>query len=228
MIKKYSNFIFENVKVQGGRSIFISFLKGISALGLKNMNKVENKDYLFLYKTNLTDVDKLKSIFYRFKSLTMFTNLVDNLSNCELYYGIKSDMSFDYGFSTVNSLIPIGKFKITKNIFSWLKLLQSPSANILKTNIVSLDINDLILFSKINNVISTFDIKSEQFSGPTIKGDIITYGYYGVGKWDISKLDETEHNSLKSKFKDWLSKYKWSDKILVNVTYKSYWIYDLS
>lgn len=225
MIKNYSNFLFESDEIIGGKTIFVSFLKAITALGRKNMNKIDNKDYLFIFKSDLIDVDQLKSIFYRFKSLTMFVKIIEKFSNCCLYYGIKSNLSFEYGFSTVDKYLPIGQFKLTKSNLNWLKVLPSPSTDVLKRNIISLDINDVVLFSKINSSISTFDLKFEKFTGPNIKGDVITYGYYGIGKWNSSNLDESEHTTLKSSFKNWISKYKWSERILVSVNYNSYWVY---
>jgi hypothetical protein len=226
MIRNYSKFkkIFEDVDALGGKSIFSSFLKSITALGLKSMNKVDDKQFLFLFKTNNVQVDLLKSVFYRFRSLAMFASQIEKITNCSLYYGIKSDLSFEYGFFTDKNL-PIGKFKLNKSTLQWLKLSKSPSSDILKKNIISLDMNEIILFCKINNSISEYNLKSEKFSGPSIIDDVITYGYYGIGKWDSSNLDQTEYDNLKSNFKAWLSRYKWSDKVLLNVSYNSYWVY---
>ena len=53
----------------------------------------------------------------------------------------------------------------------------------------------------------------------------MTFGYYGVGKWDNGKLDVGEFENIKNNFKIWLSKFKWSEKILVSVTNNSFWVY---
>jgi hypothetical protein len=35
---------------------------------------------------------------------------------------------------------------------------------------------------------------------------VITFGYFGLGKWDNGKIDEDEFLNIKSKFSTWVSK----------------------
>lgn len=221
-----TNVVFESLDVKAGKNIFNSFLKAITALGLKNIPKSDNpSDFLFFYKTMEVDINKVKSIFYRFKSLGMFMELVDYTNNsCGLYYGIKSNSMFEYGFYT-DKIIPMGEFKLNKGSLNWLLMLQSQSALPLKKDIVSLNINNISLFGKICNEITNFNLNAQSKNGPIVNGDVITFGYYGIGKWDGGVLEDTSYQHLKSEFKNWLSKYKWSKSLLVNISYNSYWVY---
>jgi hypothetical protein len=65
----------------------------------------------------------------------------------------------------------------------------------------------------------------EQRSRIMITNGIMSFGIYGVGKWDGTILDEGEFQNLKQNFKTWLSKYRWSDKIVVSVKPSNYWVY---
>lgn len=222
-----TNVVIENEEnVYGGKHIFQSFLKALTALGLsKTLNKSHQEDYLFYYLSGDVEVNSIKNIFSRFKSLTLFGNRVDYTFNtCKLYYGINSNGNFDYGFYT-NQIIPIGQFKMSKSNLSWLLLNSSPSSLILKKDLVSLDMNQLVLFSKICKEMKTYQISAEQKSGPFINDGVISFGYYGIGKWNSSRLDDEEYQNLKNNFKNWLVKYKWSDKILISITHSSYWVY---
>lgn len=222
-----TNVVLESESLQGGRNIFLSFLKSLTALGQKNITKIQQvpNEYLLFYKSNSINVDQLKSILYRFKSLSMFTNLIDYTNNdSSLYYGIKCDMTFEYGFYT-DKILTIGRFKINRSSLNWLLLLQSPSANSLKKDIVSLSDKNLLLFCKIASEMKNFKINAQSKSGPSINGDVITFGYYGAGKWNNGVLDDQEYQLLRSNFKNWISGYKWSQNVLMSITSNSFWVY---
>jgi hypothetical protein len=115
---------------------------------------------------------------------------------------------------------------MNKSTYNWIMLLDSVSSAPLKRQLIDLDINKLSLFSKIKISMSNWNPGYfEKKSAPQITGDIISFGYYGVGKWDNGKLDEAEFQNIKNKFKTWLSKFRWSEKILVSVTNNSFWVY---
>jgi hypothetical protein len=220
--------LMESVQV-AGKNIFKSFLKVITALGLKEHTPDWNKtpdSFLIYFLFENVDVAKLKMVLNRFKSLASYSESIDYTQNlCHLYFGIKTDMTFEYGFKTdVES--PVGKFSLNKSNFNWILLLDSPSAAPLKRQMIDLDINKILLFSKIKIEMSKWNPGySEKKSIPQITNDVMTFGYYGVGKWDNGKLDVGEFENIKNNFKIWLSKFKWSEKILVSVTNNSFWVY---
>lgn len=221
--------VYEDIdhNTKAGKHMFVSFLKCITALGHKSISKSsESKDgFLFYYTTKDIDVKDLKLIFNRFKSLSMFLNRVDYTFNkCLLYFGIKYDLTFEYGFYT-DKLTMVGEFKLNKSNLNWLLMLQSPSANSLKKDIVNLDIKKLNIFCKIALEMKKYSLDSQSKTGPTINDDIITYGFYGVGKWNNGKLEEDDYQNLKSNFKNWLTKYKWCEDVLVSITHNQFWVY---
>jgi hypothetical protein len=222
-----SNIVFENIEVKAGKNIFTSFLKSLTALGQSSISKLETppNDFLMFYKSVDIEVGKVKSILSRFKSLSMYLDLIDyTLNSLSLYYGIKDDLTFEYGFF-FDKVITIGDFKINKSNLNWLLLNQSPSSMALKKDIVSLDIGKLVLMSKITNEMKSFNLPCQKKTGPTIDNEIITFGFYGIGKWDNGKLDVGEYENIKTNFKNWLMKFRWSDRILINLTYNDFWIY---
>ena len=79
--------------------------------------------------------------------------------------------------------------------------------------------------SKINIDFSKFPIKYKSKYGPDIKDDIITFGYLGIGIWNNGVLDENDFIRIKNEFKNWLKLYKWSNNIVFNITYESFWVY---
>lgn len=215
--------------VQAGRNVFKSFLKLLTAMGLKEHQPDWSKtpqDFLIYFLFENVDMANLKMFAGRFKSLDLFINSIDyNVNTSQLYFGIKTDLTFEYGVKT-DVVTPIGSFKMNKSTYNWILLLDSPSSAPLKRQLVDLDINKLLLFSKIKTSMSNWNPGyTEKKSAPQITGDVISIGYYGVGKWDNGKLDEGEFENIKNNFKTWLSKFKWSEKILVSVTNNSFWVY---
>jgi hypothetical protein len=65
----------------------------------------------------------------------------------------------------------------------------------------------------------------EKRSYPTINDRVISFGYYGVGKWDNGKLDEGEYMNIKNNFTTWVISKKWGGKVLVSVKPQSFWLY---
>jgi hypothetical protein len=210
----------------GGKNIFKSFLKVITALGIKESTpdwENINSEFLIYYQYNI-DSSKLKFFLDRFKSLSSFSNLIDG-NTCSLYYGVKCDQTFEYGFLT-KEYKPIGMFKVNKSILNYLMTLESPSSNSLKKELIGLDIKKLTLLCNIKKTMKYFNPGyHEKASNPIIKDGIITFGYHGVGKWDNGKLDITDYDNLKINLKTFLSKFRWCDKVMVSISYNSFWVY---
>ena len=222
--------LLEANEVIAGKNLFKCYLKVFTALGLKDTKpNWENtpESFLIYFKTGLVDVNTLKSIMTRYRYFDTFINQINYTHNeCQLYFGIKCDSTFEYGIGTEDQVIPIGKFKLTKGILNWILTLDSPSAINLKRELLHLDINKIALFCKIKNEMKNFiPGSSEKKMNPQISGDIITFGYYGIGKWDNGKMDMGELENVKNNFKSFLSKYKWAEKVQVSVTSSQFWLY---
>ena len=65
----------------------------------------------------------------------------------------------------------------------------------------------------------------EQKMVPQINDRLMTFGYYGVGKWDNGQLDLGELENVKGNLKTFLMKYRWSEKILISIQPNKFWIY---
>jgi hypothetical protein len=217
-------------EVIAGKNLFKCYLKVFTALGLKETKPDwENtpESFLIYFKTGLIDVNGIKSVMSRYRYFDTFINEIDYTQNeCQLYFGIKCDSTFEYGILTEDQIIPIGKFKLTKGILNWILTLDSPSSINLKRELLHLDINKIALFCKIKNEMKNFiPGSSEKKMNPQLNGDIITFGYYGIGKWDNGKMDVGELENVKNNFKIFLAKYKWAERVQVSVTSNQFWLY---
>lgn len=67
--------------------------------------------------------------------------------------------------------------------------------------------------------------KLKKRSKPIINDNVISFGYYGYGKWENGEINTSELENIKLNFKNFLSKNKWVDKVQISVTAKDFWIY---
>lgn len=212
-----------------GRGIFISFLKSLTSLGQKeaqpSWEKCPDEFLLFYHYPNLQSED-VKQVFSRFKSLTRYLDMVDYQKNeTDLYFGIKCDGNFEYGFH-YDVLKPIGQFRLSQSVIKWICQIESKSAHSLKKELVNLTLADVITLGKIKTDMLTFNPGyHEKKLTPIIKDRVISFGYYGIGKWDNGKLDEGEYLNIKNNFTTWLLSKKWGGKILISVKPNSFWLY---
>ena len=212
-----------------GKGIFISFLKSLTSLGQKEVQpsweKCPDGFLLFYHYPNLQSED-VKQVFSRFKSLTRYLDIIDYQKNeTDLYFGIKCDGNFEYGVH-YDVLKPIGQFRLSQSVIKWICQIESKSAHSLKKELVNLTLADVITLGKIKTDMLTFNPGyHEKKLTPIIKDRVISFGYYGIGKWDNGKLDEGEYLNIKNNFTTWLLSKKWGGKILISVKPNSFWLY---
>jgi hypothetical protein len=212
-----------------GKGVFSSFLKSLTALGQKESNpNWENcpEDFLIYYYFELMAED-VKLVFSRFKSLMRYESLIDwGRNEVSLYFGIKCNGQFEYGVAYEEGLKPIGQFKLSKTTMNWFLKLESQSARSLKKEIVNLSYSDILTLGSIKLNMKTFNPGyHEKKSFPIIRDGVISFGYYGVGKWDNGKLDEGELMNIKNNFTTWVISKKWGTKVLVSVKPESFWLW---
>jgi hypothetical protein len=212
-----------------GKGIFISFLKSLTSLGQKEIQpsweKCPDGFLLFYHYTNLQSED-VKQVFSRFKSLTRYLDMVDYQKNeTDLYFGIKCDGNFEYGVH-YDVLKPIGQFRLSQSVIKWICQIESKSASSLKKELVNLTLADVITLGKIKTDMLTFNPGyHEKKLSPMLKDRVISFGYFGVGRWDNGKIDEGELMNVKNNFTTWLLTKKWGSKVLISVKPNSFWLY---
>ncbi len=217
----------EPVQESYGRNVLNTFLKCLTALGFKENTPQTNEipsEFLIFFKFTGVESSKIQGVFSRFKGLQSI-KIDYSHPTMGLYFGIKCDGLFEYGYY-YDELIPIGQFKLTKSIYNQIKLSELKSASGLKKILVNLTFEDTQLMSKIKLEMDKFNPGYfEQKMVPQINDRLMTFGYYGVGKWDNGQLDLGELENVKSNLKTFLMKYRWSEKILISVSPSKFWIY---
>lgn len=212
-----------------GKGIFNSFLKSLTSLGQKesqpSWEKCPDDFVIFYYYPNL-ESEVVKQIFSRFKSLSRYVELIDYQKNeTNLYFGIKSNGQFEYGLS-YEQLLPIGQFKLSQSVVKWICGLEWKSAFSLKKELVNLTYSDIITLGQIKSDMSQFSPGYyEKKLSPIIKDRVISFGYFGVGRWDNGKIDEGELQNIKNNFTTFLLSKRWGSKVLISVKPMSFWVY---
>lgn len=212
-----------------GKGIFTSFLKCLTALGQKESNPNWNEcgdDFLIFYNFKKLESTLVKQIFSRFRSLTNYLHLIDYSQNTvNLYFGVTISGQFEYGIQYEQKM-PIGQFKLSQSVIKWLLSVDSKSAQSLKKEIVNLNYTDMLVLGQIKNDMKDFRPGYfEKRSYPMLRDKVITFGFYGVGRWDNGKLDEGEYQNIKTNFTNWLMSKKWGNKVLISVKPESFWLY---
>jgi hypothetical protein len=210
-----------------GKNVLTTFMKCLTALGFKD-NTPESKEvpseFLLFFKFSGIDSSKIELVFKRFKSLQSI-QIDYSQPQMGLYFGIRNDGQFEYGYY-YDELISIGQFKLNKSAFNSLKLSDLKATSGLKKLLVNLNLEDVILMGKIKLEMDNFNPGYfEQKMVPVLNDRIMTFGFYGVGKWDNGQLDEGELMNLKGNLRTFLSKYKWSEKIQISVVPSKFWVY---
>ena len=143
----------------------------------------------------------------------------------DLYFGIKCDGNFEYGVH-YDVLKPIGQFRLSQSVIKWICQIESKSASSLKKELVNLTLADVITLGKIKTDMLTFNPGyHEKKLSPMLKDRIISFGYFGVGRWDNGKIDEGELMNVKNNFTTWLLTKRWGSKVLISVKPNSFWLY---
>lgn len=210
-----------------GKNVLTTFMKCLTALGFKD-NTPESKEipaeFLIFFKFGGVESSRIESVFKRFKSMSAIQ--IDYTQPIMgLYFGIKCDGQFEYG-CYYDQLQPIGQFKLNKSAYNSLKLSELKSMSGLKKVLVNLNLQDVLLMCKIKVEMDKFQPGYFEQKSPALISDrVISFGYYGVGKWDNGQLDIGEKENIKSNLTAFLMKYKWSEKVLININPNKFWVY---
>jgi len=209
-----------------GKGVFTTFLKCLTALGLKENqpSKEIPNNFLFVFKFEKLDYLKVESVFKRFKSLQITE--INYEPDMKLYFGVTTNGSLEYGYIIADKFNKIGSFQLKTSVLNWIKTSDLKSISTFKKVISDLSYNDIILLGKIKSEMDKFKLEYfEQKMIPQVQDKIITFGYYGYGNWNMGKLNEEDLIKFKESAKEFLSNYKWSDNTLISVYANKFWIY---
>ncbi len=187
------------------------------------------KDY-YMYWT--TDCEKLELIelLARYRSLeTAAKHTQQAVKTSGLFYGISfhnNTVFLDYGVLVDGERILAGQFKLTDSVLVSIMNKPNKSLNSFKKELKDTTIRAIKLIMTIKRELLEYKPSEYKERSPTqITNGVMSFGLYGIGKWDGMSLDQVEYENIKNNFKTWLSKYSWSEKVLVSVKPLNHWVY---
>ncbi len=216
-----------------GKFGFNSFLKVISALNLPDIQPDYGNcpgDFSIIYIFNALDKDRLVNIMKRFKSLAFATRIIDDVQDNKigLYFGLKYNKQFnmEYGLIIDDKRTVCGEFRFGIPQFNKILMHGSKSLNSFKELMKSSDLRKIKTLMKVKYDLDTFSPGYfDKKSTPKIIGDILTAGYYGVGKWDGGRLDKEDYMRMKNEFNDWILNQSWKQHVTYSVKPGKFWVY---
>ena len=221
--------VLESENSLGGKNLFKCFLKIITALGQKNIKideETKPQNFFVYYLTDWVNSEDLKSVMSRYDFFEELINSMNIVSNVRLYYGIKDNLFFEYGLLVDGQNLASGEFKVNKSSFSYLNSLSSPSSSNLKFFLSNLDFEKIKIMDKIKVEMMNFNPGYHENKNFRIEdGEVLSFGYYGLGKWDNGKMDTNEFENLKTNFRNFLMKFNWSDYVKINFKTEQFWLY---
>jgi len=210
-----------------GYGAFNSFLKVISAIGIKDINKSADCPNIFftIYIMKTVNNMKLKDVLMRFKSLKWGQKIINDYlyQNIDIYYGIKwspsnKSFNFEYGFIiNKDERHPVGEFKLTNSIINKFRTIKSKSILTLNKDLAMYDVKVMKLMMRMKLQLIDYEPgKYIEKSAVVINKDIISISYYGLGTWKSGEYigDIME---IKDDFKGWIMSKKWNKYILISV-----------
>ena len=224
------NLLEESESVLAGKNLFTCFLKIFTALGYKNIQpnwKSSPNDFLIYYSTEDEEYLEIRTVTARFKYLDqLLENLQSSTQKAQLYFGLRTDLVMEYGITFQDSLHKIGEFRFIKGTYNNLLISDYLALINFKSFISDLGFEKVKLMCKIKREMINFNPGYfEEKLKPEIKDGIITFGFYGIGRWDNGVMDDTEIESVKNNLKTFLIHFKWSQDIKLSVVAKNFWIY---
>jgi len=214
----------EVIEESYGKGVFSTFLKCLTALGIKDNSPSPNvsDEWLVYFEFKNLDPFKVQSIFSRFQSMSGID--INFTTDISLYFGIKNTLNLEYGWfdRTHNQ---IGSFPVSKSVVNWIKTSDLKSLSGMRKFFLNISKDELIIFSKLKSHIKGIEIGGSKILIPQIDDRVITFGWWGSGKWENSKMSSEDISVIKEKVKDHIINLKFSDRLLFSVVAQDFWIY---
>lgn len=198
-----------------GKNVFVTFLKVITSLGLTDIKpKCDSipDDFLLFFEYQ-SDHNTLSERLLRFPSLSYFVaKLPEN--NPKLYYGIKNDMKFSFGFIG-EKLMQIGSFTMNKAALNYLQLLDSKAAAHLKRELAYISVDKLKFIAIISKHMKLYHPGNTNNRTFKINDGLLEFGYQGLGSWSNGKLQDFA--TLKEGFRTHLQKLRGHENLRMRI-----------
>jgi len=229
-VNSYTSTVFNESSESAGRNVFKCFLKVLSAVGQKSCNISWDQtpdNWLCMFVSDSVNLEQIKDVMSRYLYFDTFIKTKDSMTGIsKLFFGINLDLKLEYGVNIGGDTFTLGSFPLSRGTYNYLMTLDLKSAVNLKKFLVSLDLSKLNIISKVKSVMMNyFPGQSDSKLRPSIDGDVISYAFQGLGKWDNGEIDNGEIDNLKNNLKSHLLQYKWSDKIQFNVIPSDHWVF---
>lgn len=201
-----------------GKNVFATFLKVITSLDLKDIKpKWDNMpdDFLLFFEYECDSqklTQKLTDRFSIFPSLSYFTAKIPE--NPKLYYGIKNNMKFSFGFIG-EKLIEIGSFIINKSSLNYLQLIDSKSAAHLKRELAYINADKLKFIANISKHMKLYHPGNTNNRTFKINDGFLEFGYQGLGSWKDGKIEDIA--TIKQGFREHLQKLRGHENLRMRV-----------
>jgi hypothetical protein len=214
-----------------GKYTFNCFLYVLTALQSKLEPNWKDcpRDYYAYWSCDGDKMD-ISDLLSRYRSLQIGAQHIQQAKKTSgLFYGVSfnnNTVYLDYGVLVDGERILMGQFKMTDSVL--ISILNKPnkSLNSFRKELKDTTIRIIKLFMIVKRELLEYKPSNYQERSPIqITNGVMSFGLYGVGKWDGMNLDQGEYENIKQNFKTWLTKYNWSEKILVSVKPHNYWIY---
>lgn len=213
-----------------GKNLFQCFLKTLTALGQKNIiaNWQESPDEFILYfLSEEIDYLEIRLVTSRFKYLDMMIEReLSTSQKAKLYFGLKTDMTMEFGINFIDNTKKVGEFKFTEETLLTFSSSTFLALSNFKKIMSKIGFDKLKILAKVKKELINFQPGyHEEKSKPVIKDDVISFGYFGIGAWNDGFMDNNEYENLKSNLRNYLIQFPWVDDVKMSVVTKNLWVY---
>tara|TARA_R110000772_G_scaffold66676_3_gene148353 strand:+ start:2770 stop:3984 length:1215 start_codon:yes stop_codon:yes gene_type:complete len=215
-----------------GQIGFNSFLKVLSALNLPNIEINREScpnDFFLMFITEKLNLDRLMTVFKRFKSMGPISDLLSKSNeSLRVYFGLKYNnrLMLEYGIVKNEKRIVVGEYVLSKKNWDKLKEKKSSPLKSLHAQIAHIDIKELKKLMRIKGEISNFSPGYyNEKTNPYIENNTLVQGYEGTGQWHSGTITSKSYNEIKSTFKEWVVTQKWAKDVEFNIKPEKFWIW---
>lgn len=199
---------------------FIKVCESVSKWAVDDSGLANRADSYKIWICIVKDVDKLKNILEKYKSLNLLNHYLNKeiVENSKISLYIKLDYlsnkwMLSYGITNDKKLYKIGEFEYNISI----KLPTSEILKYVKDDIEDFDPRKNYLLRLIKKDFYSFDPGTCQRLDPVIISGECVLSCNNLGIWDNNTMSETEANKWLEIFKSWVGGQKWWDMVKLKV-----------